>query len=271
MTPALAAVAVLLLFGAIWELAGSLGERARRALGGPGGEPLAGAAGRLGLPERIARAGLAGTLEPRAVVAAKLGGAFAGTVLGLGVAPVLPTRLGLVAGALLVAAGFLAPDALLERRARRRAERFVEALPDALDMLAVGAASGRSPATVFSEISNGTSGPLAAELGSAVAQIECGAPVRDALEALRERVPGAEVGALAAAIERSRIYGSPLADQLHVQATGLRRDARRRIEDRAARAAPKIQLVVALVLVPSVLLIILAAIVAHSGALLAGL
>jgi tight adherence protein C len=276
MTAALAAFAVLLVFGAIWELAGSLrervGERARRALGAAAaGEPFAGAAGRLRLPERIARAGLAGRLEPRTVVAAKLGAALAGGLIGLTVAPVLPTRLGLVVGAVLLAAGFLAPDALLERRARRRAERFVEALPDALDMLAVGAASGRSPATVFSEISKGTSGPLAAELGSGVAQIECGAPIRDSLDALRERVPGAEVGALAAAIERSRTYGSPLADQLHLQATGLRRDARRRIEDRAARAAPKIQLVVALVLVPSVLLIILAAIVAHSDALLAGL
>ena len=81
-------------------------------------------------------------------------------------------------------------------------------------------------------------------------------------------MPGAEVGALAAALERSRTYGSPLAEQLHLQATALRRDARRRLEEQAARAAPKIQLVVALVLVPSVLLTILAAIVAHSDALL---
>jgi tight adherence protein C len=81
-------------------------------------------------------------------------------------------------------------------------------------------------------------------------------------------VPGSGLGALASALERSRRYGSPLADQLHDQAAGLRREARRRIEERAARAAPKIQLVVALVLVPSVLLMILAALIAHSDALL---
>ena len=84
----------------------------------------------------------------------------------------------------------------------------------------------------------------------------------------RARVAGAEVGALAAALERSATYGSPLAEQLHLQANGLRGDARRRIAERASRAAPKIQLVVALVLVPSVLLMIVAAIVAHSDALL---
>ena len=179
------------------------------------------------------------------------------------------TRLGIVVAAVLVVAGFLAPDALLERAARRRRARFVAALPDALDMLAVGAASGRDPATGLGEIAGGTSGPLAAELARAVAEVECGTPAaRRDRRSCASRVPGAEVGALAAALERSRTYGSPLAEQLHLQATSLRRDARRRIEDRAARSAPKIQLVVALVLVPSVLLTIVAAIIAHSDALL---
>ena len=103
-----------------------------------------------------------------------------------------------------------------------------------------------------------------------MAEIECGAPQREAIAAVREagaRAP--RLGAFAAALERSRRYGSPLADQLHEQATSLRREPRRRIEEHAARAAPKIQLVVALVLVPSVLLMILAALVAHSDALLA--
>jgi tight adherence protein C len=104
-----------------------------------------------------------------------------------------------------------------------------------------------------------------------VAEVECGVPQREAIAALRERVPGAGLGALASALERSRRYGSPLADQLHEQAAALRRDARRRIAERAAKAAPKIQLVVALVLVPAVLLMILAALIAHSEALFGAL
>ena len=56
----------------------------------------------------------------------------------------------------LPAAGFFAPDALLEREARRRGRRLVNALPDALDLLAVGAAAGRSPGTVIGEIATGT-------------------------------------------------------------------------------------------------------------------
>jgi tight adherence protein C len=278
MNAALVAIAVLLAFGAAWELAGAaegrLAARVRRvqaaALGGRAGS-IAEAAVRLRLPERIARAGLSGEVDPAAVIAAKVAGAGLGGLVAFTALPVVPARLGLAVAALLVAAGFLLPDALLERAARGRRARFVAALPDALDMLAVGVASGRGPATVLAEIAGETGGPLAQELAGAVAEIESGRPTLTAIEALRDRIAGAEVGALVAALERSQTYGSPLAGQLHQQATALRRDARRRVSEHASRAAPKIQLVVALVLVPSVLLMLVAAIVAHSEALFAGL
>ena len=123
---------------------------------------------------------------------------------------------------------------------------------------------------MLGEIAEGTTGPLAGELAVAAAEIECGASQLAALDGLRERIPGGEIASLAAALERSSRYGSPLADQLREQATALRRDQRRRIEEDAARAAPKIQLVVALVLVPSVLLMIAAALIANSDVLLGG-
>ena len=278
MSPVLAASAVLLVFAAIWELAGGAGDRlgagAREAFGSISGgraRSLDELAVRVGLTQRITRAGLAGNFDTRGAIAGKIVSAGLGFAIALLAVPVLPSRLGLIAGAGLVTAGFFAPDAMLERIARRRRERFIASLPDALDMLAVGAASGRNPATVFSEIAGGTSGPLAIELAATVAEIECGTSAGAAIEALRERIPGAEVGALASALERSKAYGSPLAEQLHLQATTLRRDARRGVEERAARAAPKIQLVVALVLVPSVLLTLFAAVMAHSDSLLAHL
>jgi tight adherence protein C len=79
-----------------------------------------------------------------------------------------------------------------------------------------------------------------------------------------------EVAAMCGVIERSRRYGSPLADQLRDQATALRAVQRRRIEEHAARAAPKIQLAVALLLVPSVLLIIAAGLLANIDRFMAG-
>ena len=270
MSALLVGFTVLLAFAAAWELLGAIEGRSGRLLRRLAGSRLGSAdslatmATRLGIAGRIERAGLEGRFDPRTIALAKAGGGLLGGFVALVVFPAVPGRLAPVTIGLLLAAGFLAPDALLERAARRRRERAVAALPDALDMLAVGAASGRDPATAFAEIARSSPGPLAAELGRAVAEIEAGANPRAALAALGERIPGPEIGALAAALDRSRSYGSPLAEQLHLQAVALRRDARRRIEERAARAAPKIQLAVALVLVPSVLLMIGAAILAHT-------
>ena len=155
-------------------------------------------------------------------------------------------------------------------RARRRHRRLLAALPDALDLLAVSAGSGRGPAAGLEQLARAGEGPLAEELRLVAAELSCGVPLGAALAALRRRVPGGELATLVAAIERSRRFGSPLAEQLRRQATALRRDSRRAVEERAARAAPKIQLVVALVLVPSVLLMIAAGLIANAGTLLAG-
>jgi tight adherence protein C len=228
------------------------------------------AAWRLGLPERLARSGLADRISLPTVVLAKLAGLAAGAVFGWLAAPAAPGRLSLLVAAALPAGGFLAPDAALEREARRRHRRLVAALPDALDLLAVGSAAGRSPGSGLAEIGRASDGPLAAELRVVAAELDCGTPLTAALRSLRRRSPGSEIAALCAAIERSHRLGSPLAEQLRRQSTALRRDQRRGVGERAARAAPKIQLVVALVLVPSVLLMIAAGLIANADLLLAG-
>lgn len=200
----------------------------------------------------------------------KLLAAVVGGVVGLVAAPAAPGRTSLLVLLAMPAAGFVLPDALLQRQRRRRHRRLLTALPDALDLLAIGSAAGRSPAAGFAEIARAGKGPLADELRVVTAGLDCGQPLAEALEVLRERVPGSEVATLCASIERSRRLGSPLADQLRRQAASLRRDQRRMVEERAARAAPKIQLVIALVLVPSVLLMIAAALIANADVLLSG-
>lgn len=270
MSPALAAASGMLVFAAAWELAG-MGRppalvgaaevfRARFAAGGEW-------AARLGIERRLGRAGLADRVTPRGMLAAKAASTLIGGTLALSILPVAPTRLAPVLVAGLVTAGFLAPDALVERRARRRSAQVIAALPDVLDLLAVGAGAGRAPAVMLAEVSHASGGPLATELATTTAEVRTGASPEQALGAMRDRLEIPELGVLVATLERSRRYGSPLAEQLHARAAALRAEERRRIEERAARAAPKIQLVVALLLVPSALLSIAAALIAHSGTL----
>lgn len=195
---------------------------------------------------------------------ARLAGGMSAGIGGLLVAPVVPGRLSLLLIAGFPAAGLLLPDAVRQRRERLRLRRIVALLPDALDLLAVAAEAGRTPAAGFADLARSGDGPLAREMAIAAAEIDSGQPMSAVLRSLRLRVPGSELATLCAAIERSRLYGSPLADQLRRQASALRRDQRRSVEEQAARAAPKIQLVVALVLVPSVLLMIAAALIANA-------
>ncbi|MBS1677116.1 MAG: type II secretion system F family protein [Actinobacteria bacterium] len=222
------------------------------------------------LPERLRRAGLAARLPLPALLLGKLAGACLGAILALGAAPAAPGRIGIAVALGLPVAGFFLPDALLEREARRRRRRLVAALPDALDLLAVSIASGRGPGEGLAQLAGAGEGPLADEMRVTVAELSCGSPLSGALAALRVRVPGSEMATLVASIERSRRFGSPLAEQLRRQASALRREGRRAVEERAARAAPKIQLVVALVLVPSVMLMIAAGLIANAGTLLSG-
>lgn len=274
MSPLLAGLCALLLAAAAWELVGGRGEAAAGALrrrverrigrGGMVGSGLLVA----GAERRIEAAALEARVSPAAILAAKFAGAVLSLPAALVAAPVAPGRLGSLVIVGVPVAAFLAPDLLLERFARRRCARVAATLPDALDLMATGAASGRSAGALLAEAMRSSSGPLREELARTVAAIECGDSQEEALRMLRERSAGGTLGMLAAALERSRRHGSPLSRALHEQAGSLRVDQRRAIGEHAARAAPKMQLVVALLLVPSVLLIVAAAIIANSGSIL---
>lgn len=266
----LAAVSAVLALAAVRELlAAGSGRMPALALGARGRWAVA--ALKLGLPARLSRAGLESRAPLAAVLLAKLVAAASGAVAAVAAAPAAPGRVALLVAVAMPVAGFLLPDALLERRARRRRRRLLAALPDLIDLLAVGSAAGRGAAAALADVARAGSGPLAEELRATVAELECGVPLSAALDSLRRRVPGSELATLCASIERSRRLGSPLADRLRTQSSALRGDLHRAVEERAARAAPKIQLVVALVLVPSVLLMIVAGLIANADLLFSGI
>lgn len=267
MTAALAFLAAALVVGAVaslWPESASTGGRCRLvavgiALGGR-------LRGRIRAPRdldaRIAAAGAPGRLGSRDLMALKLASGIGAAVCGLPVGALLPGRLGLLGVALAPAAGFMAPDLWLARRARRRASEMRRELPAMLDLLRVSVRSGLSLGAALGEVGRRTSGPLALEWRAVGREVELGVPLRRALAGLTRRAPLPEVVALAQALERAARHGAPLSDTLEAQARAARAARRRRIQEEAAKAAPKIQLAVALLLVPSVLLLVAAGLAA---------
>lgn len=222
----------------------------------------------LGLGERIRLAGLEKVLVPRTVMALKGCGAAFGLLFGSLFTGILPGRLAPLVLAATAAALFMLPDLLLARAGKKRHRQMVVALPDLLDLLSVSVQTGRGLGGCLVELSETGRGPLTAEMARTGDDMAWGSGQAAALDGLRRRVGGPEITAFCSTLERSRRLGSPLADQLRRQSATLRQDQRRAIEEEAARAAPKIQLVIALVLVPSVLLLIVAALAANADTLL---
>lgn len=181
---------------------------------------------------------------------------------------ILPGRLVPVVLAGSAAGGFFLPDLMLERAARRRHRGMVAALPDVLDLLAVSVQTGRGLGGCLVDLADSGRGALIEEMSRAGEAMAWGSGQAAALAGLRDRVGGAEISSFVSTLERSRRLGSPLADQLRRQSATLRQDQRRAIEEQAARAAPKIQLVIALILVPSVLMLIVAALAANVDSLI---
>jgi tight adherence protein C len=211
------------------------------------------------LRARIEAAGRPAGLGVREAMAAKVAAAVLLGAAALPLVALAPGRLGLLVVLSAPAAGFLAPDLWLARVAAERARRVRRDLPALLDILRVSVEAGGSLPEALRSVGERSGGPLAREWAAVGREVALGVPIADALTSMEERLPLPEIHSLIGALERARRHGAPLADTLAAQARAARFALARRIRDDAARAGPKIQLVVALLLVPSVLLLVAAA------------
>lgn len=229
------------------------------------------------LESRIAAAGLASApgplrrLDARELMAGKLIAAALGGALGLVSGSAAPGRLGLALSLVGPLAGFLLPDLWLARLARERARRMRRELPGMLDLLRVAVDAGLPLTAALAAVGERARGVLAAEWRTVGREVALGVPLTDSLGELGARAPTGEITTLIAALDRATRHGAPLSETLAAQARDARAARSRRIREEAARAGPKIQLVVALLLVPSVLLLVAAALATalldHGGGL----
>jgi tight adherence protein C len=200
-------------------------------------------------------------LSPRIAAADLRAGRGAAATIGLGSAVAGPPVLG--AGAVLLAAVTalalaLLPDLLIARRIRARGGAMLEELPDVLDLLRIALRSGRSVPETLARVGAHHPGALGAELRRTAAEMRIGVPTEDALVGLRRRCPAEGAPELVALLLRNHRHGGSSLEGLASLAEDLRARRARAAIDRASRAAPKVQLVVALLLVPAAMLLIAA-------------
>jgi tight adherence protein C len=216
---------------------------------------LARALGRADDGARIGRAGLAGALTPAMLARARAGGALAAAALVLPVTVLAPPAA--VLAPLLGAAGAYAPSRWLAGRQVARRRKLVRELPDLLDLLGICVESGMALDPALELAAGRLGGELGAEIDRVLRDLSLGTQRADAYRALVDRAGAPELAQTVGALLQAEELGAPLSRALEGQAEALRVARRQAARERAARAAPKIQLVVALLMVPAVLLLVL--------------
>lgn len=133
------------------------------------------------------------------------------------------------------AAGVLVRDRWLSREARQREQRMAAEFPTVAELLALAVAAGEGAVGALERVARVSSGELARELASALAEARAGASLVQALEGMAGRTALASlsrfVDGVAIAIER----GTPLADVLRAQAVDAREAGRRALLETAGR------------------------------------
>ena len=197
---------------------------------------------------------------------ARLGSTVTFASVGAAGLLLLQSPVGLLVAGGCAAFGWLYPDLWLRSAATRRANQIERQAPLAIDLIASAVAAGISIDEAIRGAAASASGPLRAELEAVSANLVLGHRRAAELRDLGERTASPSLMRLATALRISDRLGVPLAAGLRRQAARTRTEQARAVQERAAKAAPRILLVVVFLLVPAAMLPVMTALaLAASG------
>jgi tight adherence protein C len=193
-------------------------------------------------------------------------GRKAGYTIIMGSAGVLFTLRGIwVAGIAFVLFGWFYVDIWLSAVARARQARIERDLPDFLDILAVTVAAGVPFRSALERVSEALEGPVSEEIMTALRQMALGMSRRQALDGVRKRNTSESLSQFVTALLQAEELGVPLADALGHLAEDMRRSFYQSARRRAAKATPRVSLIVATVIVPGAIVLIVSAVIAGTA------
>jgi tight adherence protein C len=210
--------------------------------------------GSASIRRRMARAGMAGTVEEFRIQQVVWGAAGFGASL-LASFAALSVGVGNPLGLLLLCAivgvlGVLSRDTYLTTQVRRRERRLLAELPTVAELLALAVAAGEGPAAALDRVARSCHGELSGELQRVLAETRAGEPLVRALDALADRTGLVALArfadGLAVALER----GTPLADVLRAQAGDIREANRRELIESGARREVSMMIPVVFLVLP---------------------
>ena len=139
---------------------------------------------------------------------------------------------------------------------RRRQEQIDMELPDFLDVLGVTVTAGLGFRQAVERVCEFHTGPLAEEMRTVLQEMSVGISRRQAFIAMRDRTRSDGVAAFVTALLQAEELGVPLSSALDDIASDVRKEHAQRVRQAAAKAAPKVSLVVTMTIVPGTLILI---------------
>jgi pilus assembly protein TadC len=232
-----------------------------RLLCGLGRRPAAWLDGRIAWLSRGSMPPAAGAVPAGVDPAAlRAGAAIAFGWLAVAVLALLGGGTGVVAAVVLVGFGCAYPDLWLRATAARRAERIERRVPELVELVASMVEAGVGVDQSLRGAGEAVGGELGEEFERVHANLALGRPRADELRDLAVRTGSPSLAHLALTLRLSDRLGVPLAQALRRQADRARVQRARMVQERAAKAGPRVLVVVVFVLVPAALLPLAAAV-----------
>jgi tight adherence protein C len=154
-------------------------------------------------------------------------------------------------------AGFFLPHLMLTSRITRRQNEVRKAMPDALDLLTVCVEAGLGFEAAMAKVSDKWENQLALAFARTIREVQLGKTRRDAMRDMSDRMGLAEMTSFVAAIIQSEQLGVSLAKVLRIQSDQMRVKRRQYAEEQAHKAPVKMIIPMALLIFPSIMIIIL--------------
>ena len=154
-------------------------------------------------------------------------------------------------------AGFFLPHLMLTSRITRRQKEIRKAMPDALDLLTICVEAGLGFDAAMSKVSEKWENELSLAFTRTIREVQLGKVRRDALKDMSDRLGIPEMTSFVAAIIQSEQLGVSMAKVLRIQSDQMRVKRRQYAEEEAHKAPIKMIIPMALLIFPSILIIIL--------------
>ena len=154
-------------------------------------------------------------------------------------------------------AGFYLPHLMLTSKITRRQTEIRKAMPDALDLLTICVEAGLGFDAAMSKVSEKWENELSLAFTRTIREVQLGKVRREALKNMSDRLGIPEMTSFVAAIIQSEQLGVSMAKVLRIQSDQMRLKRRQFAEELAHKAPIKMLIPMALLIFPSIMIIIL--------------